>query len=228
MVQQQRQNNRKLTHMTLKRIHLGNSGLQYIASILASGPTLMRELLNQVDLNSGSVYTLLPENINLDEASQFKIGGKIPVTPDSDPPYFFENEGTRRVATPVVNLTGELCQFIASAILNSNCTCVIEDFLALKRDFDLQNISTSETLFYEQEVYYKIGRSKKIKNQVESIIKRSWRVPHSAGILTSINKDIFNQQNLNLKSLQAIAAETFTIFVGAYDGEGFIVWEVNR
>ena len=83
----------------------------------------------------------------------------------------------------------------------------------------------TETLYYNDELYlflqnsnFSIERSKKIIQHVDA----QW---YYMNIISEEKPD--ESQEISVEKLRKIASSNTHIIIGAYDGEGYIIWEKN-
>jgi hypothetical protein len=211
-----------------KEITLDSRALDYIRENLTSGYTLAKRVARSVDLTSGKVVTLLPENAKTDSLYDFQLSGKLPQR-DSEATSFISDEMQwAMVPIPTADecLVEYISQFFRSGIERM---CVIQNALASPSDGWISR-SKDRFLFFEHEVYGPITSDEADrKANIQQAIKNHASIgPPTLAVLTKVpNVSKFHNQKLNITSedLNAFAAETEAIIVGAYDGESYVIWQ---
>lgn len=200
---------------TLREIDLGASGTAYVRECLESGKTFARLLLQSHDLNAGRVFTKLPAGVDNGAAKDFDSGGKLP---DLYP------RATNLQAVPDTDflLIPKISEFLRGSPVNM---CIFEDANAMPTDPFLQSVSTRYSAFQE-EVYHLICQPDNNGDAISKTLRQahSWL---TIGALTSAPQETeicAQRGDLTLSTLTTLAQRTEVIIVGAYDGEGYVIW----
>lgn len=204
------------------RRELGKDSINYIQGCLHHGNTISKKALKKINFNIGIFFTFLPLNITEKEALKFDIGGKLvgsnnKIKIDSD---------LTMIEKPNcdLNLVDEIRDHLQQKTEN---ICVIENYLARPNDPWL-NKSTSYLFFFEKEVYHLLLPNDADKDVILNAISESSSIPIFIGFMTSIDpniqKSIGCKQYINEEILTIMAERAEKIFVGAYDGESYLIW----
>jgi len=204
---------------TYREIDLGASGIAYVKECLESGKTLAKLLLQTHDLNAGRAFTQLPASVGDAAAKDFDSGGKLPElyprttnlqpVPDSD-----------FLVMPRINW------FLSESSAN---ICILEDSSATPTDPFLQSLSTRYSAF-QDEVYHLICQPDNNSETITKTLRQasSWL---TIGALTSAPQEMgvcAQPGELELSSLTTLGEKTQEIIVGAYDGEGYVIWTAGK
>ncbi len=204
----------------LKTLALGDEGLDYLRSELSGGGTFAREALGRLPITSGVVTTRLPDNVSPEESIRFATGGKLPTPP---PEEWRKVPGATLV--PVPSTIDDLTKLISEHLSTPERVCLLENASASRGDPWLAQPRVP-TGYHKEEVYHWLAGP-----QPEVAIQQAVRTARSlfafAGALTSLDdaqEEWVEGGDLSLETLQRLADNTLQLFVGAYDGEGFVIW----
>jgi len=189
-------------NMISKR-YLQSQTLEYIYSCLEQGKTLS-SLLGKLDLTKGYVWTYLPLEVSDETAHQFMQGGISNI--DSPKPY----------------LGMLIRQFLADT---KSAYCIFEDALARSDDLNIQQ-TTIPCFFLDKEVYYFLKSKDTDIEMIGDVISASESYLLT-GIMTHIPSDsseISERQHMPVGELKNLVGQIEMLVIGAYDGEGFIIW----
>ncbi|HEX9930047.1 MAG TPA: hypothetical protein VGB02_16055 [Pyrinomonadaceae bacterium] len=207
-----------------KKIEFGVEAVNYIRECLSNGGTLSKFLLQNQNLNYGSVATYLPSTISNEFAKDFETGGKLP--PFMDSPQFLDASDKKLALVPKPNIDHLLVKEITDHLKErKENICLFEDAWANPKDHFL---ITSDVEFstYNDEVFYILNGENVSSKEILKTIRyaRSWLF---LGFLTSKSKTIVSDESikfLTIDELELLAEKTTKVIVGAYDGEGFLIW----
>lgn len=208
-----------------KEINLRPEVIAYIKECLAEGHTLAKYLLQRDDLDSGRVITFIPQEIDVrdEEVNNPKYGRLFPEPP---PETHIKIPGGKMVLIP--NTDTILMQIIQKFLsTGEGRVCVLEDALARPHDPSLSSADTRIVIF-NSEVYHVLLSSDAEDNElILQTIRRasSWLF---IGAMTSILRegDFFLEAGkITSEKLKVLAERIEKIVVGAYDGEGYLIWE---
>lgn len=110
-----------------------------------------------------------------------------------------------------------------------NQVCIIEDTLSKPQDPYLSLLNT-KLMIYDDEVYHVFTREDiaKIKNN----FLRIKTAPTFIGAITSLPikliKSFNTKKEVDFEDLEVIVNGIEKLFVGAYDGESYIIWSKNK
>ena len=209
----------------MKKFVLGSEAIDYVRKCLEAGNKLAELVLEDVELEKGNVITFFPSFVKKKELNKFDIGGKL-----SQP---FKAQWINRENG--VSIPSSIDNYLVSKIKNNltnfkNGLCVFEDFLANPKDPCLSNKRNS-IYVYKNDVYYFLFAQDVTKEKINQIIKWSSALPiHLGYIISDLKNNDFimtsNKENTNLSKseLKIIVKRIKRIIVGAYDGEGYLIW----
>jgi hypothetical protein len=209
----------------LVEVVLGGEAVRHMEYCLRHGKTLAKFLLEQFDLNAGRITTFLPSNVSPQAAEDFMSGGKFPAEP---PVVAITKEGERVTMQRIPNCNEHLVRIIEAFISErEGRACVFEDALAAPGDPFLSR-SVAQLLVYGNEVYHLlIGRDVRTRTMSQAL-SQAHSIPIFIGVLTSVvdenNLVGPSPRSITAVELRAFAEGTERIIVGAYDGEGYVLW----
>jgi hypothetical protein len=206
--------------MELKMLHLGREGIEFLSSQLADGTTFSQCLLEQVRLAFGEVVTRLPDGISLEEAKRFEVGGKLPAPA---PGEWKRGEGVTLI--PVPSTRDDLMGIVQAHLSGPDSVCFLENATASRADPWIEK-SPVPAAFFNDEVYHML-----VGPQETAALEASLKVAQSlfsfVGALTSLGANPEappDRGELSIETMRRLAEQTRKIFVGAYDGEGYLIW----
>ncbi len=194
----------------LKKFYLGNEALGYIKDILSRGNSLSHSVLTHVKFEEGEIITYLPKDTSIEDAKLFEYGGKL------ESPII-----NKRQLIP--NTNHYLSNIIKSYL---NCSqkhiCLLEDVQRKPNDF-VTEIDDHSLLLNGEIFYFLIAEDKKEK--IERAIEIANNLWHFLGVASSLPYNIsFPEGYISENTLNRIAINAEIIVIGAYDGEGFLIW----
>lgn len=210
----------KMNERNLFEIDLGLRGCQFVARELADGHTFSRLLLENLDLASGQTTTHLPAGTLLEDALRFKEGGRLPCPPVET---WRTIEGGLMIPTPTTR--PHLDELILDSLTAPNRVAVFENASAARDDPWLQRTDLN-AFFFGQEVYHLLAHPVSLE-ALDETVRTAQSLFLFVGALTECSAGLErppNRGELTLDLLRSLARETRWIFVGAYDGEGYVIW----
>lgn len=207
----------------LREITLGVEALGYIKESLSGERLLSKTLRERLAIDSGRVRTYLPFDSSLEELNQFEHGGKLPESAERIP----LSGGGYFVATP--NLDDFLVPKIQEHLrIDSHSFCVFDDALLSPEDPAMTLHPEVHTFVCADTVCHYLGSA---DANSPGLIRLTLRFSSCggppyflgcAGRLSSASPPM--EKNILTTDLDRLAECTDTLFLGAYDGEGFLVW----
>lgn len=207
----------------LKKYIFGFEAIEYIRYILEGGKTLSSYLLQNHDLDKGKVIACLPEGVSDKEAKEFEVGGKLNVPPQS------MKYKPRTIAYPIPNTDSYLAGIVQSFLITKERRlCILED--ATRRPDDPIITPVDDLMFaVENEVYYMLSvKEAENKEKVARTINVANSLWHFVCVMTSFPKGgtlLSDVKNIKVNDLKILADRAEKIAIGAYDGEGYLIWE---
>jgi hypothetical protein len=184
-----------------REIELGVEGIEYIKEILQEGGALASVLLPTVAFNSGKAKTYLPIHVTTKVAKDFKSGGKT----KADDEWI------------VSSITDHLKKKKDQVVL-------FEHGLAKPKD-DWIKKNKSLFVFCDDTVIATVsGQDSKEKVQ-QALLATRTAFPSQIIAIAQRNENIILGSTILVTKLIEIAQTTEIIFVEAYDGEGFVIWQ---
>ena len=181
-------------------------------------------LLASVAFDDGDFVALSAVALQTNEAMQFDSG------------HALMSESTRqRVAvgervywgTPVPKATGQLAEAIHALLSEPEHVCLLENSLAQPSDPVLKR-AKCRLLLHNTEVYHPLFGMDRDNTKIANAIREAehpgvfvgavGRVPSGMGC------DLVSISTISADQLADFAKAVHTVFVQAYDGEGYLVW----
>lgn len=217
-----------------REINLGIEGIEYIRHCLSDGKTLSKYLLQCLNLTEGRVITFLPKDISDEGAIEFS-DGKLEEPPRDTHRIYTAEDGTSRRMVPKPNVDFWLVEVIQTYLsAGENRCCIFENALAESADPWLLK-AKSKILTLDSEVYHFLSRGDAEPAKIGQTIKEARSTyPPLVGALASTCKQGKNVrgfshesqtiQKISTDELRFLAENNEKIIVGAYDGEGYVIW----
>jgi hypothetical protein len=211
-----------MAEIEIERRELDEVVDDYIREQLSWGGPLS-SLLGRIDLSDGSAWAFVPTNADHERAHDFSNGGLFRV-PDSD-----------RVALPgggymlpaPKRVDGHLAMHVDRFLSGrDDRLCVLEDPFASADDPGMAIREEVSYFTVGTALYYFATREQELMQTTVDALRRPPSVKY-LGVLSepgSGTAAIKSGSELSTVDLAAIAFATATIIVGAYDGEGYVIW----
>ncbi len=215
--------------MTIVRYEFEQVPIDYIRSVLTEGSRLAHTLLRRDDLAFGKVHTCLPPGISRQDLWEFDAGFKVPPPPDVP---IIRRDGF--VAVPIgttidTHLVPWIREFLSSAPYG---IALFEDPLDRPNDPWLRDRRVRRLLKVpEGDSYHYLIWEDLDPVVVRKTIREGYSIyPPLIGVLLEVSPEEAEgwrtlRRQCEPAEVEAIAFRAHTIILGAYDGEGFIVWE---
>jgi hypothetical protein len=211
--------------MPYRKLDLGQQGVDYLVRYLEDGRSLAKHLLARADLGRGRVATFLPDTITEVTATQLNFG--ILGAPPPQTHVTIEEGGQQWTMVPKLSVLFLLAPIIESYLAaNAGRVCVFEDTNARATDPWIATADTRLALA-GHEVYHFIAGPEATTEEILRTLRSAmdWRL---VGILTSIKRPLAQKiEEITESEMAELAANAFHIVAGAYDGEGFVIWEAD-
>ena len=209
---------------------LGSEAIEYIKNILSDSHTLAKYLLESLDLGAGIVITFLPPGLSKKEITDFEAG-VMPMPPESEWRYFNYEDGRTVRVMPVTVLDRDMILLIQNFLEeDAERLCIFENWLFHPSDSVVSQFK-SRLLFFESEVYHVLFGGHVEVSRIKETIKEAHSIPIFIGALTSMSgmsAAFQRKKSLSSDQIKMLAAQTQKIIVGAYDGEGYLIWNKSR
>lgn len=199
-----------------------DKAIVYTREQLIFGNTLSKELLNVLDFEKGKFFTLLPDDADLTRIYEFPYGWILPQNETIE--YINESGGKSSFSwTPTVK--NEISSFISEKLrLKTNRVCIFEDVVQLLSDPHIKFFH-EYGLLYINELYYLVNGKNSSQETIASAIGEANALWHLVFILTESDKSYAAGQEITLGEIKEFCKDTQLLIIGAYDGEGFVLWE---
>lgn len=208
----------------IREIRLGPAGLDYVRECLADGKELSQNLLQSLDLERGNVTTFLPIETPEEEAYQFRFGGKVPQIDSGSPVPQGQRE---HQMSPTPNMITVLTDLVEAYLKTANqASCVVEDPLTAPGDAALRNAPVTPWVC-GQSVFYVLKAVDADRRSIEAMLRAASSIsPPTVGALARwrVGEGVPISGVMDIQEIREFAMHTEKIFVGAYDGEGFLIW----
>lgn len=188
----------------------------YFKEILEGGNELSLEILQITNFNQGNFYTLLPQNADFSKIYNFYEGHIL---------NYGEQINNNKFEW-VVNLDKKICDFIYNKIKESeSLACVFEEVIRNKNDHLSDEITASCSAFFtEKNVYYFLNSNSLSYSLINSCISNANSIWHFLCVLTDYQYNM-KKKEIDLADIHNIVLGAHIIIVGAYDREGYVIWE---
>jgi hypothetical protein len=207
-----------------KEIILGDEAKDYLKGCLREGHTLAQCILQKIYLDNGFITTVLPSYVNDKLYNDFHIGGKLTVNPEDI------KDGINYKIMPLPNMNTYLAAVIKAFLQEeAGNICIIENALAKPCDPWI-TMADIKIIFYKEEVYHFLINKNLTDNMIKETILFAESIPIFIGVLATIPQEelslFINKENyeLSFEELNIIVDGIKRIFVAAYDGEGYLIW----
>jgi hypothetical protein len=190
----------------------GPEGAAYVRSYFASSRGFgkrLGSLLERRDIEAGTTWAFVPAASSARQRVDFEHGMVLPGAAASTSSW-----------SAVANWLGALLGSPPSGRL----LCV-EDAMARRSDPWLVNEADRKVFFCGDDVYHCAGADDELDHFVLAAAA-SWKP--DIGIVTALpsgREQISNRQSLEPESLEGMAARAVAVVIGAWDAEGFVLWQ---
>lgn len=218
--------------MQIKKFDIDSRrGLIYLKQILKDGQTLSRCLLKRLKRRCSQikVFTFLPPNIPQEEIYEFTTGYKFPVDPSK---IIYKTDAAGNPVKIMEPIPFPTCVFL-DYVLNYLSSDRLHSLIVFENryaDPSFVKEYKSRVIIYNKEIYHIVTGKEMNRYLIKKAMRESmvFFPPHSICILAKLNdieiKQLENVNKIQLDNLQVLSKRTEQIIVGAYDGEGFLVY----
>jgi len=193
---------------TYRAFSLPAEANRYIRNCLEAGNSLAKHLLTQLDLENGRVVSFLPPGVNPSVAQQFRYGG---------------------VASAKESISCLVALIRTFLSTGEGRLCICENALARPNDPILSS-SDTRILIFKNEVYHFLSEGDVESRKIRQTIGEAESAYLFIGVMTSVPKESsfsHEARRITIPSdelLRVLAERAEKIVVGAYDGEGYLIW----
>ena len=202
----------------LRKYVLGKPAIKYSKEVMADGLTIFKQILEVIDINQGYIYTVLPDGVDINAIKDYDQGG---FTDD----YTNRRERVRPIITVEEHVLESIQSFLSAC--NGNPTCVLEEAISHPDDPCMKRVIAPYAL-YQQEIYYYLTQRSNLESIKEAIKEAHSAYPPllaSMANLTDEDAAILESGQISLEFIKRFAEKTEHIIVGAFDLEGYLIWD---
>ena len=200
------------------------AAVDYMMQQLGSGKTLAKLLLETVDFERGTVAILNVVQLSETQMREFNWGRG----PLAQSAQYIEIQWQPFLAYPTANSYEHVTEVIYSSLEDPQCVCILQNMLASPGDPWLKR-AKSRVATHGPEVYHILISSDRRKEKIEDTLREAESLPVFVGAVGRQPPDRIADDSehvtLSLGQLKSFAKSAHCLFVGAYDGEGYLVWK---
>jgi len=190
---------------------------QYIVEQLKDGNTLAKTLLKKVSFDKGRFFALLHPSADKTKIYNFRSGGILPQNPLEPVAFRGKIYPGRRKSDSCL----QLAEYLKNALQPTWC-CYFEDLLHRKQD-PIAVQFKQNTLYYREEPYLFLQNTQFSTERAEKMIQFADAQWYYMNVVSE--EEPGYSSDITEEKLQSIATKTVSLVLGAYDMEGFIIWE---
>ena len=214
----------------LDKYYLGKDGKKHILHQLKNGNSLSQHLLKKINLEEGQTFTYVPFGLSDYCVKQFERGGILD-SKKMPRKFYVTPEGKKYIMVKSPNLDSFLVSWILKYVKNkNNYYCVFEEVLLNSND-EIGNIRSKRILTKGKELFYLLEQKDLNENALKETIKQVRTPWHFVAMLAegdlSYLKNTAGQERVSESEMLKLCECVRVIIVGAYDGEGYVFWEVK-
>lgn len=210
----------------VERYEFGLGGVAYLRSYLArsaEGGNLLGPLLDRRELEAGSTWAFLPSGSSARAGANFEAGGLLPRGPGRRMP-----EGTVLVHLETDSVDQAVIEWVAATLASGNpgtaILCVEDTFTRRHHLVRPPSELALPTFLCGNHVYHYACSRQCLAPVVRSARGAYWQP--NVGIITKPDiETIPPGQEVSPGMLDGMAGAARAIIVGAWDLEGFLIWE---
>jgi hypothetical protein len=199
--------------------------IEYIEQRLLDGNALAKAVLDFVPLQQGQVVSCLPQGVALTSLRDFRTGGKLPSPPVSEW-QSTQREDETLLMIPVPSTDDWLAEKVRAFLTGDpERLCIFEDALKRYGDPVLSKVPTRYATF-DKEVYHLLLSVDAQQERILKAIRTARSIPTFIGVMTKWVGSAPNSHHTSISSstIRSLAERAEKIIVGAFDGEGYLVW----
>lgn len=207
---------------------VGPAARSFILERLSQGNQLAHEMLASLPLTQGRITTFLPPGVVPQSVEDFATGGKLPTLPTSQWKGLKSRDETL-LMIPVPTTNSWLVTKIKEYLLEAkDRICVLEDALKRPGDPVLGRLSTRYAI-HDREIYHLLFQEDAEEQRILETLRAARSIPTFIGALSAWKGDPLKVRlgALSISQIKILANSTQKLVVGAYDGEGYLIWDVH-
>jgi hypothetical protein len=190
---------------------------EYVIQCLNDGKSLSKAVLEQIDFAEGSFFSLLNHLADKTKIYHFDRGSILP--PSKLESVIFRED--KYSARKKLDSSVELATYLENKI-DSNLCCYFEDVVHEKND-PINHVYKNHVLYFGDDINLFLNGHDFSKEMTLKLIHYSDAQWHYMNIISK--EDPGNSNELSEKKIMKIAEHSTQIIFGAYDMEGYVIWE---
>lgn len=176
--------------------------VEYFKDCLWDTNSISNEIMKSVNFEDGRFFTFLPPGIEKSVMYQFHYGGV-----------------TRSRLNCMTNMIYE------SLFGSDRLICVIDDYNSTYHPGYEGRLFSQCGKFHDNEVYYFLTKNNASPELIKKCLSVSECIWHSLAFISEVDANYDLSEELTQDEIRQICKNVKRIFVTAYDGEGYVVWE---
>jgi hypothetical protein len=193
--------------MTYRQFIIDSSAMHWVKNNLANGNTLARTINDYCDLNTGMIVSFFPSDMMTVDIKDYSFD------------FGLSRETSLAILTKLVS------EYLAKS---KDRLCLFENRLAIRGDRFLNKVR-SRILFLDKEVYHILLGGGLSHEQIRTAIVEADTSMALVGVCSSVSNpaSVFRFSDISVQEIEAVARGAQLIFVEAFDGGGFLIWNRN-
>lgn len=205
---------------------LGIEAMSYVRDQLRYGTALGESILANIDIDTGVVSTYFPSDVDPDALLRFSSGGVLGREAGS---VGVSAAGERYIVEKISTMDQWLVDYVHESLKSEQSRlCIFEDFMGDFEYVSRQQVG-SQVVHTGDETYHLITAENADKLTIEATIyavRVAWRFlcVLATGADAVAEGSLINSKELSRNQIDNISRNAQKIIVGAYDGEGYLIW----
>jgi hypothetical protein len=212
----------------MKRRFLGMPAREYVIRRLSDGRTLAAMWRQVLDLHAGVVWTYLPETVPdaVAEDPEHEDLARPSVPPEYTQTRSEDDDRAEILRAPSRAPVHRLIDtFLHSS---PDAYCVVDDRMLNPSEARADRDRGIPFFFYEEDVYLYLASAQvdEAKTRIPTMLHLvpSWLILGALTLVPGGDRFILPGSEVRRDQLEAAARGTQHIIVGAYDGDGYVIW----
>jgi len=198
-----------------------SAGILHLTHVLTQGHTLAKFLLQNFTPQGGTISILSPEPLDPSQLLQFDYGH---FPQDPVPAIIGGLPGTM---SPVADSDDEFVGLISELLEAPDSVCLMENSSSRAGDPWLRR-ARSCVVIHGSELFHAAFHEDHTEDKIADAIREARRIPIFVGAVGRITSEtaeaVQKEKVITMGALKGFAETARLVFVGAYDGEGFVLW----
>ncbi|MDO6433259.1 hypothetical protein Q4E93_21795 [Flavitalea sp. BT771] len=198
----------------------GDGSNAYIRKQLLRGRSLSDGLKN-LPIEKGTVYAFVPSEIELDKLYRFENGGIY--SSDEE----LRNRTARFSAIRNDALTPISVEIERLITTETKHCCLFEDPVLWPKDEELKNNGIEFVCLGDKQVFYFFNRNNTDLEKIKQAILVSDSYVFTCALSSldiNLQSAFSSSKEITTELLDEFVRNVFVFFIGAYDGEGYLMW----